>query len=315
MDPQTHRPTDPQTNSQRNPYSAAALTLVMPGLGQVYCGALLRGLAWMALATALVVWMVLGFSDAILGDPHLVVLVDLLLFALILAGSGYDAYRLARRTRPDYRPKEYNRWEIYLLLAVISTGGGLGYGILIRESWIHPMRVSADSMAPAFHIGDRVLVFKQSYEKRDPRRGDVVIFRNPGNRQELWLKRVVAVGGDKVEMRDGALYLNDEKLPLEPAGEEGPAVVAGSATPGVLYRERNYNRDYQIILSPSEEREAHDMAPVIVPPRHLFLLGDNRAESLDSRYFGPVSVEAVVGGVGWILWPASDWSRFGRFGE
>ncbi len=57
------------------------------------------------------------------------------------------------------------------------------------------------------------------------------------------------------------------------------------------------------------------MAPFTVPRHQLFLTGDNRAESIDSRYFGPVSVNAAVGSVGWILWPASDWSRFGRFGE
>jgi signal peptidase I len=125
-----------------------------------------------------------------------------------------------------------------------------------------PMRVASTSMEPTLRPGDHVLVDKRAYRHGLPGRGDLVVF--DGTRS-LVVKRVVAVAGDSVGIEDGVLVVNGRPVP-EPA-------VDRRSVDGMYY------------------------GPVRVPDGTVFLLGDNRRHSVDSRTFGPVPVEKVTGRV------------------
>jgi signal peptidase I len=130
--------------------------------------------------------------------------------------------------------------------------------------------VEGSSMYETFHGGEHVLVNKVAYRIGAPARGDVVV-ASAG--QVDVIKRVVAVGGETVEVR-GCLVLVD--------GRTLPKVASDGCGPGT--------------------------GPTAVPAGHVYLLGDNRGESLDSRGFGPVAVADVVGRVDVVVWPPSSWS-------
>ena len=132
-----------------------------------------------------------------------------------------------------------------------------------------PMRVSSDSMAPTYSEGDEVLVEKLSPGTRDPERGAVVVFRRPDS-DELMIKRVVALGDQTVAIRDGVLTV-DGQHPTEPYVDR---IVAGSY-----------------------------FGPVRVPAGAVFVLGDKRLGSVDSRTFGAVPIDAVIGRVVLRIWP------------
>ena len=132
-----------------------------------------------------------------------------------------------------------------------------------------PMRVSSDSMAPTYSVGDEVLVEKVSPDARDPERGAVVVFRRPGT-HKLVMKRVVALGEQTVAIRDGVLTV-DGQHPSEPYVHR---IVAGSY-----------------------------FGPVRVPAGAVFVLGDQRLGSVDSRTFGAVPIDAVIGRVVLRIWP------------
>ncbi len=132
---------------------------------------------------------------------------------------------------------------------------------------VEPVRVGSGSMEPTLDSGQRVLIDKVSYRFRDPGRGEVVAFNAPGS-GSLTVKRVVGVAGDKVAIRDGVLWVE---------GHAVPEAYVDQATVDSVY-----------------------FGPVIVPPDTIFVMGDNRAESIDSREFGPVPLSAIVGRVfGW----------------
>jgi signal peptidase I len=128
-------------------------------------------------------------------------------------------------------------------------------------------------MEPSLHSDQRLVVEKVSYRFHGPQRFDVVILKLPSQGDELLIKRVVGLPGETVEIRDGQVYINGEPL-VE-------SFINGDTRPG---------------------RNEH----VIVPPLHVFVLGDNRNHSNDSRSFGPVPIENIVGRAWVSYWPPDD---------
>jgi signal peptidase I len=129
-----------------------------------------------------------------------------------------------------------------------------------------PLRVASVSMEPSLRAGDHVVLDKLSYRLHPPRRDDLIVFHRPGD-GDLVVKRVVGVAGDTVAVEDGVLVVNGTRR-REP--------YVDRATVDSVY-----------------------FGPVTVPPDHVFAMGDNRAESIDSRAHGPIPVTSVVGRVAW----------------
>jgi signal peptidase I len=168
---------------------------------------------------------------------------------------------------------------------------------LIKSFLVQAFFIPSASMEPTLLIGDRVLVEKVSYRFGKPERGDVVVFEKdfaepapeanesfvrditdsfrglfgfPTGGQQDFIKRVVAVSGDRIEGRDGKVFVNDEEV-AEPYLPEG------------------------IQTSP--------FGPIEVPEGMVFVMGDNRANSDDSRSFGPIDVDQVIGHAFVLIWP------------
>lgn len=132
-------------------------------------------------------------------------------------------------------------------------------------------QVLGQSMEPTLHSAQRVVIEKVTYRFHGPRRGDVVVIDSP-EQSEMLIKRVVGLPGETFEVRNGQVYINGELL------EENWSVRQGGGGYG----------------------------PRVVPPLHVFVLGDNRAASNDSRTFGPVPIENIVGHAWVTYWPLDD---------
>ena len=123
----------------------------------------------------------------------------------------------------------------------------------------------------------------------------MVLFHPPtGDWRNNYIKRIVALGGDTVEIKQGELYINDQKLPRELVSAQTTMVdPAGKVVEGRIYRERNADRSYKVFLATNDTPENSDFAKVTVPENHCFVLGDNRSNSLDSRRFGPIAYGTI----------------------
>jgi len=177
--------------------------------------------------------------------------------------------------------------------------------------------VPSGSMEPTLQIGDALLASKFPYgystaslpiqinlpETRRvfgelPKLGDVVVFRWPGDRSQAWVKRVVGLPGDRIQMRQGQLFINDRAAALKPDGIGEAEEDNGEAEPAHRYIETLPNGVSHLIFKLRDNGALDNTSEVTVPPGRLFVMGDNRDNSADSR------VPVRSGGVG--LLPVDD---------
>ncbi|MFA6135298.1 MAG: signal peptidase I [Phycisphaerae bacterium] len=289
-------------STKRKPCVAAAFSLALAGLGHIYCGKLAKGLLLAVLSGVFIptILITLAYSSPINTVWLLVAAAPFLILNLY---AIIDSYLLAHRTQADYMLREYNRGFVYLLLVVMGTGGCVTMSLYVRDRFLQAFIVPSPSMAPTIIHGDRLLANKIAYAQADPQRGDIIVFPNPDNRRQMFIKRVVALPGDTVEVRDSRLLINGKELPLRAI----PRVVGAA---GESFVETNGSANYRIMITPSQTVTA-DMPATVIPKNTCFVLGDNRNNSLDSRHFGPVPLACVRGRFDYLYWPAANWSRFG----
>lgn len=297
----------------RRPLVAVILSLCATGLGQIYCGRIVRGLV-MFLGSLLFAPMIVV---AALLPPSTIVLVGLI-FALLAVLGVYvyavvDAFHLARRSGDHFQPMDYNRplvYALFVLVGLIYSAGGLYF---IRSSVFEAFEIPTASEAPTLLPGDRVLVNKTTFQRRLVRRGDEVVFRVSSEPGLNWVKRVIALPGDTVEVKDNKVLVNGQQLSREPVLRASLGTAAEEIK-GELFEETNSSRRYQILFS-TDTKPLPDYPQAKVPDGACFVLGDNRNNSRDSRTMGFVALGDVIGDVQYRYWPAATWTRFGVLPE
>jgi signal peptidase I len=165
-------------------------------------------------------------------------------------------------------PRRRRRWLWAVLTLVVLAL------VVVRVFLFEPFRTDGVSMVPTLRSGDQVLVDKRAYKHGLPRRGDLVVFRAPRTR-DVTLKRAIGLPGDTVAIEDGALVVNGRRR------------VESYADPDAI--------------------DSVYFGPVRVRPGTVFLLGDNRLDSRDSRDFGAVGEGDLIGRVRGLIWPPSRW--------
>lgn len=171
---------------------------------------------------------------------------------------------------------------------------------LLRSFLFEPFTIPSGSMLPTLQVGDYILVNKFAYGLRlpvlgtqlvpvgTPQRGDIMVFRYPEKPSQNFIKRVVGVPGDHVRVVDGRVYVNGEALPRT------PALFPGAEAWELYYRERTGRVEH--LIRHEEGRESSSpQGEWVVPPGGYFMLGDNRDNSRDSRYWGFVPDRYIVG--------------------
>jgi len=216
------------------------------------------------------------------------------------------------------RKKSVSReWaESLLVVAIIA--------IVIRSFIIAPFKIPSSSMVPTLDVGDYIFVLRYPYGLRvpftdlqffphPPKRGDVAVFDYPEDRSKDYIKRIIGLPGDDIRYERNRLYINGVEMPLRRLGERSYFLSDGEVDVSGLYEERLFDVTHQVLRKSFSIKDGEWK----VPPGHYLVLGDNRNNSRDSRFWGFVPQSYLVGhaAVVWWSWDAHRqsvrWSRIG----
>ncbi|MEK5039570.1 signal peptidase I [Sporosarcina sp. FSL K6-3457] len=175
--------------------------------------------------------------------------------------------------------KKNETWEWMKALLI-----AFGLAAIIRVFLFTPIVVDGESMMPTLENGDRMIVNKIGYTIGKPDRFDIVVFHAPEEKD--YIKRVIGLPGDTVEYKDDVLYINGESFE-EPYLDQNKAEVADGPLTEDFTLEEKIQR-------------------TTVPEGHVFVLGDNRRRSKDSRHIGAVAIDEIIGNTSIVFWPIED---------
>ncbi len=203
--------------------------------------------------------------------------------------------------------------------------------LILRSFIIEPFKIPSNSMMPTLLTGDFILVNKFDYglhlpvlytrfvEIGRPQRGDVVVFRYPVNPDIPYIKRVIGLPGDTFLYRNKTLYINDQRIERVDMGTYNAVGSGKIMDQAILGTELLGSASYQVLNLPNNTQRQFRYIEGVVPADHYFVLGDNRDNSKDSRYWGFVPEKNLVGRAVmiWMNWDWGneegivDWSRIG----
>jgi signal peptidase I len=302
----------PRAQTQaRKPLFALAMSLCLPGFGQLYNGQPNKA-----------IWLFLGF--ALLSIPGVAVIalylpsawtIPALVLGLVLTLGVWlygmvDAWRVARGLH-NYTLQGWQLSGVYVLVFLLCDLLALPLLInFVRVQQVGSFYIPSRSMEPSVLQGD-VLFADKRYNQPDSYtpvgRGDIAIFTYPNNRTQRYIKRVIALPGDRVRLTGHGVWVNDKPL----------TVAETTTAQGVEVTEAIDGHQWRVqwaasqAASPSTQPELS----LTVPPGQAFVLGDNRSASVDTRQFGTVPLQDIVGKARQIWYSAHGgrvrWSRFG----
>jgi signal peptidase I len=263
----------------RNPFIAALLSLLAPGLGQIYNGKGALGLAFFIICIALpFLWAVSGWPRHFIGLVTLAIAtIAFWLFSIV------HAFAQARRIK-ETGLKKYQTPPVYAFFIILS----LGLTIFIpARIWMSPLgvssyRIATEAMMPTLQKGDFLMADLKAYNGRAPKRGDLVVFDYPQDLTKQFIKRVIAIEGDLIEIKAKQVFIDGEPL----------------------------QESYKVLIDPRIDNSRDNFGPLKIPANQCFVLGDSRDNSMDSRFWGALPLANVKGKALYVYW-AKDKKRIG----
>jgi signal peptidase I len=232
-----------------------------------------------------------------------------------MATSENSADKSAKNTKPGAAARGWGK-------AILDIVGIVLVVMVAKTAIAEPFYVPSGSMEPTLQIGDELLATKYPYGYSTaslpgfvtlpmsgrvfgglPKRGDVVVFRWPGDRSQVWVKRVIGLPGDTIALHDGRVIINGQPVGLTPDGTGKVESEDGSRTSAARYVETLPGGKQHVIFKLTPIEPLDNVSQVTVPPGHLFVMGDNRDNSADSRVplrdggVGMLPVDDLVGRV------------------
>ncbi len=288
---------------KRNKWLAALLSYFCIGLGQLYCGNHRRAIFFLFIFAT-----ILAIAASVFLLPYGIII----LLPVLTAGLGFyifnivDAWIIARRVGV-LELRRYNSWYVYAVIILAVNLPEQGLKIEFRDHW-PAYHSPSGSMIPTMEVGDYWFARTANFEGKVPERGSVIVYRHPKKPGRDNVKRLIGLPGETVQIRHGELHINDNRIDRQKIRE----MDDGS----VQYQQFLSEKKVHVILEDFDDGPSDNTQKFIVPEDHVFVLGDNRDQSADSRYqsIGTIPISNITGIAKIIYW-SEDLSRIGKWIE
>jgi signal peptidase I len=279
-------------NKTINIIGAALLSFLTLGLGQISCGKIKRGILIYSVSLILIP---VSFYICIQPIPPFNIIIPAILFTGLFIFAIVDSARIASNRENTLKMKPILGY--LLLIAIWQFNSHVVSPIIgrtIKQDYLQAFKIPSGAMLPTLLIGDHLLSDKNIYKHSDPKRGDIIIFPYPVNPKQDFIKRVVAIGGDTIEIKEKQVYLNGELLDEPYVAHKDPRVIPADQMPRDFY------------------------GPVTIPKDSVFTMGDNRDNAHDSRFWGFVKKDSIKAKIINLYWSwdneagAVRWNRIGK---
>ncbi len=293
-------------SSPRKPLLALLGHLLFPGLGYFYNGQFRKGIL-VGLSFILAIIILFRVSGICVSFFVLILVTGLFLLVQILL--AIDSFRIAKRLQ-NYQLQKYNKWYFYVAFGVIFWTIIKTLPIQISRFGIGTQYFSipTPSMAPTIEVDDKIGV-DFSANLKEIKNGDLVTFKPFAENETLYISRIMAMEGDRFEIRDNHIILNGSQLALEKINsfnsDENPEEVITE------YSETLVNgKNISIYRSNLIDSTVRNIPELVVPRDSVLFISDNRDKAQDSRYLGFISKNSIKGKILYTWW-SEDWKRIG----
>ena len=275
----------------RNGFVAFLLSLVLPGLGQVYNGQPRKAIIFFGLLLILPWLFGITRGTTVFFGLLSLLIIELALRIYIIIDGVINA-----RRQKDYIPKLYNTWYYYLVISFLMVAIYWVYEIRPIVG-IQTFKVQTTSNDPTFQPGDCLVADMSAYKNRMPDYGDIVIFTRPDG--HMYSFRVVGRPNDNLELKDNIVTIN---------GKSGKANFIKETNSGEMsvteFEEELPNGHKHFIYKFKQPFDStkSNINNILVPPNSYYLLGDNRDNAADSRYEGFVNIKRIKGRIVYSYW-------------
>lgn len=275
-----------------NIIGAVISNILVPGLGQVSCGKIKRGI-FIFIASLLLIPICLIIITR--PFPPFNIVISAFLYVGFIIFIIVDAIRIAKNPENSLKVKPIIGYLI--LIAIWQVHSNIVYPFIsgiIKRDFFQAYKIPSESMIPTLLVGDHLLVDKHIYKTHEPNRGDIVILPSPDKPEKDFVRRIVALGGETLEIKAKRIYINGK----------------------LLQEDYAYHTDPYIF--PAEQNRRDYLSPTTVPMDSFFVMGDNRDVAYDSRFWGFVkktSIKAKIINLYW-SWDKNArtirWDRIGK---
>lgn len=301
-------PDDAQTPAvagYRKPWLAAFLSAIIPGIGQFYNRQIIKGIVLLAAM----------FGIAVFEEDFTPLIILGLLVYVFGIKDAFDSAEAANGSSDRFFQQEK---AIVLFIVIMFSLQAIPLAMIIRENVLEAFKIPSGGMYPTLKIGDHFLVGKSKPFFTSLQRGDIVVFPYPKDPEKNFVQRVIGLGGDKIQIINGELHINEKlvlskKLDIQ---EEDDHLSMNPFGAPVVYEERNGDAAYRVQYY--RDQSAINGGPWVVPQDAVFVMGDNRDNSMDSRIWGTVPRSTVKGKALKIYWSWDSedikvrWERIGE---
>lgn len=252
-------------NKTINILTSIILSILMLGLGHISCGKIKRGIVLYFLSIFLFIF---AAFICIQNYPPYNIILAALIFVAVYLFIIVDAIVIARNPDNTLKLKPIIGYSILVGVLILNSNVTSAFANIIRDDFIQAYKIPSGGMLPTLLIGDHILIDKHVYENNKPQRGDIIVFKYPKEPERMFIKRIVGIGGDIIEIKNKQLYINN-------------ALV---------------DESYIIHTDSKIETSVRDnFGPFVVPQNKIFVMGDNRDQTFDSRFLGVVDVKDIQG--------------------